>query len=409
MPVTFKISPRAFEIGEAKIVALGTYDQFRQNFVNLNKPKTKTEVLSEQITEWSQKAASEGYEKYQQNRQRDGVTLIAVPIRSRDEKERIALARIVEKENLRNRIYQKFNPEVIKKVTGMTEDHEIIEFMVFCDFDDQYVLDVNEYTLMEQIALRYELFKRKKRGRAIRGKPGKFENDDPNNPNGIIILMETLTRPSYKDIEAAALRMAGLVHHTPVLTSSAINEMTGLEAYFKCENFQKVGAFKYRGATNAILSLSDEQAARGVATHSSGNHAAALALAARKRGIPCYVAMPENAPQVKIEAVRHYGAEITFCEPTLQSREDTLKDIIRRTGAVFIHPFDNFDVISGQGTAAKEFLEEVPGLDILLVPVGGGGLLSGSSIAAKSIKPGILVYGCEPANADDAFRSFHSG
>jgi threonine dehydratase len=221
--------------------------------------------------------------------------------------------------------------------------------------------------------------------------------------------METLTRPSFKDIESAAIRMAGLVHHTPVLTSSAINEMTGLEAYFKCENFQKVGAFKYRGATNAILSLSPEQAARGVATHSSGNHAAALALAARNRGIPCYVAMPENAPQVKIEAVRHYGAEITFCEPTLQSREDTLKEIVRRTGAVFIHPFDNFNVICGQGTAAKEFLEEVPGLDVLLVPVGGGGLLSGSSIAAKSLKPGILVYGCEPANADDAFRSFHSG
>ena len=200
-----------------------------------------------------------------------------------------------------------------------------------------------------------------------------------------------------------------LMHHTPVLTSSAINEMTGLEAFFKCENFQKVGAFKYRGATNAVLSLTDEQAARGVATHSSGNHAAALALAARKRGIPCYVAMPENAPKVKIEAVKHYGAEITFCEPTLQSREDTLKEIIRKTGAVFIHPFDNFDVICGQGTAAKEFLEEVPGLDILLVPVGGGGLLSGSSIAAKSIKPDILVYGCEPANADDACRSFHSG
>ncbi len=221
--------------------------------------------------------------------------------------------------------------------------------------------------------------------------------------------METITRPSYKDIETAAIRMAGLVHHTPVLTSSAINEMTGVEAYFKCENFQKVGAFKYRGATNAVLALSDEQSARGVATHSSGNHAAALALAARRKGIPCYVAMPENAPRVKIEAVRHYGAEITFCEPTLQSREDTLKEIIRKTGAVFIHPFDNFNVISGQGTAAKEFLEEIPALDILLVPVGGGGLLSGSSIAAKSIKPGILVYGCEPANADDAYRSFHSG
>jgi len=199
------------------------------------------------------------------------------------------------------------------------------------------------------------------------------------------------------------------VHRTPVLTSSAINGMAGLDAYFKCENFQKAGAFKYRGATNAVLSLTDEQASRGVATHSSGNHAAALALAARKKGIPCYVAMPENAPKVKIEAVRHYGAEITFCESTLQSREDTLKEIIRKTGAVFIHPFDNFDVISGQGTAAKEFLEEVPELDILLVPVGGGGLLSGSSIAARSVKPQILVYGCEPANADDACRSFHSG
>ncbi len=221
--------------------------------------------------------------------------------------------------------------------------------------------------------------------------------------------METLNKPSYKDIQTAAMRLSGLVHHTPVLTSSAINEMTGLEAFFKCENFQKVGAFKYRGATNAVLSLTDEQASRGVATHSSGNHAAALALAARKRGIPCYVAMPENAPVVKIEAVKHYGAEITFCEPTLQSREDTLNEIIRKTGAVFIHPFDNFDVICGQGTAAKEFLEEVPGLDILLVPVGGGGLLSGSSIAAKSIKPDILVYGCEPVNADDACRSFHSG
>jgi hypothetical protein len=181
--VTFKISPRAFEIGEAKIVALGTYDQFRQNFVNLDKPKTKTEVLSEQITEWSQQAGREGYDKYQQNRQRDGVTLIAVPIRSRDERERIALAQIEEKENFRNRIYQKFNPEVIKKVTGMTEDHEIIEFMVFCDFDDQYVLDVNEYTLMEQIALRYELFMKKKRAEQSVESPVNLKSDNPGNPN----------------------------------------------------------------------------------------------------------------------------------------------------------------------------------------------------------------------------------
>jgi hypothetical protein len=163
MPVTFIISPRAFEIGEAKIVALGTYDQFRQNFVSLDKPKTKTEELTEKIADWSQKAASEGYQRYQENLMRDGGNLLTVPIRSRDEKERIALNKIKESENIRNRIYEKFNPEVVKKVTGITKDHEIIEFMVFCDFADQYILDVNEYTLMEQIAIRYELFRKKKR------------------------------------------------------------------------------------------------------------------------------------------------------------------------------------------------------------------------------------------------------
>jgi len=183
MPVTFMISPRAFEIGEAKIVALGTYDEFRQNFVNLNKPKTQTEELTEQIDEWSQKAASEGYQRYQENLMRDGGNLISIPIRSRDEKERIALARIMESENVRNRVYQKFNPEVIKKVTGITEDSEIIEFMVFCDFADQYVLDVNDYTLMEQIALRYEQFKRKKKAEQSGENPVNLK-DDLNNPNG---------------------------------------------------------------------------------------------------------------------------------------------------------------------------------------------------------------------------------
>jgi hypothetical protein len=181
-PVTLIVSPRAFEIGEAKIVALGTYDQFRQNFVGLNKPKTQTEQLSDRLAEWSQKAGREGYEKYQQNRVHDGVTLLTVPIRSRDEKERIALARIMEKENVRNRIYEKFNPEVVKKVTGMTEDNEIVEFMVFCDFADQYVLDVNQYTLMEQIALRYELFKKKKRAEQSDENPVNLK-DDPDNPN----------------------------------------------------------------------------------------------------------------------------------------------------------------------------------------------------------------------------------
>jgi len=221
--------------------------------------------------------------------------------------------------------------------------------------------------------------------------------------------METVQLPSFKDIQSAHMRISARIHRTPVLTSASIDEMTGVHAFFKCENFQKVGAFKYRGATNAVMSLTDEQALRGVATHSSGNHAAALALAARNRGIRCYVAMPVTAPKSKIEAVKQYGAEITFCEPTLDSREETLNGIVRQTGAAFIHPYDNFNVISGQGTAAKEFLEDSPGLEILLVPVGGGGLLSGSVLAAKAIQPRIRVFGCEPVNADDACRSFHSG
>jgi len=177
MPVTFRISPRAFEIGEAKIVALGTYDQFRQNFMNLDKPKTKTDELKEQIADWSQKAASEGYQRYQENMMRDGGNLLSVPIRSRDEKERTALAKIMESENIRNRIYEKFNPEVVKKVTGIKEDHEIIEFIVFCDFADQYILDVNQYTLMEQIALRYELFRKKKKAEQSGENPVNLNND----------------------------------------------------------------------------------------------------------------------------------------------------------------------------------------------------------------------------------------
>jgi threonine dehydratase len=215
--------------------------------------------------------------------------------------------------------------------------------------------------------------------------------------------------PVFKNIKEAHNRIAPFIHRTPVLTSSGINELTGMSVFFKCENFQKVGAFKYRGATNAVLSLSVTESEKGVATHSSGNHAAALALAAGIRGIRCYVVMPYTAPKPKIEAVKHYGAEITFCEPTLQSREETLKTIIEKTGATMIHPFDNFMVICGQGTAAREFLEDEPALDLLFVPVGGGGLLSGSALAAKSIRPEIKVFGCEPANADDACRSFKSG
>ncbi len=217
------------------------------------------------------------------------------------------------------------------------------------------------------------------------------------------------TIPDFSDIVRAHRLIASRIHRTPVLTSHSINELTGAEVYFKCENFQKVGAFKFRGATHAVLCLTDEEARRGVATHSSGNHAAALALAARDRGIPCYVAMPENAPKSKIEAVRNYGAEITFCRPTLASREETLQGIVHATGAAFIHPYDNFNVICGQGTAARELLEDQPRLEVLLAPVGGGGLLSGTSISARAMAPGIRVIGCEPANADDASRSFHSG
>jgi threonine dehydratase len=218
-----------------------------------------------------------------------------------------------------------------------------------------------------------------------------------------------MTIPTFNDIQAAHIRIQKQIHRTPVLTSQSINAISGSELFFKCENFQKVGAFKYRGAVNAVLSLTDEEARNGVATHSSGNHAAALALAAQIRGISCYVAMPHTAPPVKKEAVKGYGAVITFCEPTLESREQTLEGILKQTGATFIHPFNYLPVICGQGTAAKEFLEEEPDLEALLVPVGGGGILSGSAISAKAINPDIKVYGCEPLNADDACRSFHSG
>lgn len=215
--------------------------------------------------------------------------------------------------------------------------------------------------------------------------------------------------PVYKDVEQAHQRIKGYIHHTPVLSSSGINEISGTSIVFKCENFQKVGAFKFRGATNAVFSLSGDEALHGVATHSSGNHAAALALAAARRGIRCHVVMPRTAPLPKVEAVKHYGAAITFCEPTLQSREETLTMVMAETGAFLVHPYDNFNVICGQATAAKELLEETPDLDFVLAPVGGGGLLSGTSLSVKSVNPAVRVYGCEPAGADDAYRSFKSG
>lgn len=214
---------------------------------------------------------------------------------------------------------------------------------------------------------------------------------------------------TFKEIQQAADRIRGKVHRTPVLTSTAVNELTGASLYFKCENFQKVGAFKMRGATNAVFSLKEEEAARGVATHSSGNHAQALALAARSRGIPAFVVMPSSAPEIKRRAVAGYGAEIITCEPTLAARESTLEKVVDRTGAIFIHPYDNENIIAGQGTAAMEMLEEVPGLDIVMAPVGGGGLLSGTAIATAAMAPGARIIAGEPMGADDAARSLLAG
>jgi len=215
--------------------------------------------------------------------------------------------------------------------------------------------------------------------------------------------------PSLEDIRRAHERIEPFIHRTPVLTSATINRIAGGEVFFKCENFQKAGAFKIRGACNAVFSLSDDEAKRGVATHSSGNHAAALALAARWRGIPAYVVMPENASHVKKLAVAGYGAEIIFCRPTLEARERTLAEVVARTGAAFVHPYNDLRVIAGQGTAAIELCEQVQKLDVVVAPVGGGGLLSGTAIAISLGCPAAEVIGAEPERADDAYQSFRSG
>jgi threonine dehydratase len=215
--------------------------------------------------------------------------------------------------------------------------------------------------------------------------------------------------PTLDDIRRAAERIEPYAHRTPVLTCAALDERLGAKLFLKCENFQKVGAFKFRGAANAVFSLAEGAAARGAATHSSGNHAQALALAARVRGIPAHIVMPDNAPAVKKAAVAGYGGRITFCEPTLQARESALERVVRETGAEIVHPYNDDRVIAGQGTAALELLEDVPDLDAVLVPVGGGGLLSGTAIAARSLKPAIRVIAAEPAGADDAFRSLQAG
>ncbi len=219
----------------------------------------------------------------------------------------------------------------------------------------------------------------------------------------------TMDLPDVADIRAAHARIASHVHRTPVLTCSSLDELVGARLYFKCENFQKVGAFKARGACNAVFSLTDEAAARGVVTHSSGNHGAALAYAAQRRGIPAYVVMPENAARVKQANVARFGATIRLCAPTQTAREQACADVQQETGATLVHPYDDPRVIAGQGTAALELLEDLPDLDAIIAPVGGGGLISGTSIAAAATRPGITIYGAEPAGADDAARGFASG
>ncbi|MCI0608560.1 MAG: pyridoxal-phosphate dependent enzyme [Anaerolineae bacterium] len=215
--------------------------------------------------------------------------------------------------------------------------------------------------------------------------------------------------PTLNEIREAAKRIKPYAHRTPVLTNESLNRLVNAQVYLKCENFQKVGAFKFRGACNAVFSLSDEEASYGVSTHSSGNHAQALALAAKLRGVPAYIVMPENAPKVKKEAVAGYGGRITYCKPTLEARESTLAHIAQETGSTVIHPYDNERVIAGQGTAALELLEDVPDLDVMIAPVGGGGLLSGTAIASTEMKKGIRVIAGEPEMADDAFRAMKAG
>jgi threonine dehydratase len=216
-------------------------------------------------------------------------------------------------------------------------------------------------------------------------------------------------QPTLDDIRRAAERIRPYAHRTPVLTCASLDRETGAHVFLKCENLQKVGAFKFRGAANAVFSLSEAETAHGVATHSSGNHAQALALAARLRGLPAIIVMPRTAPAVKKAAVAGYGARIVFCEPTLAAREAALDEVVAATGAHVVHPYDDDRVIAGQGTAALELLEEIPDLDIVMTPVGGGGLLSGTSIAVAALDPRVRTIGAEPEMADDAWQSLQAG
>ncbi|MBK1635138.1 beta-hydroxyaspartate dehydratase BhcB [Rhodovulum adriaticum] len=215
--------------------------------------------------------------------------------------------------------------------------------------------------------------------------------------------------PTFDDVVAAHRRIAPYIHRTPVLTSSYFNELTGAELFFKCENFQKAGAFKVRGACNAVFGLDDDKAKKGVATHSSGNHALSLSYAAGRRGIPCHVVMPRTAPEAKKAAVRGYGGQITECEPSTTSREAVFAEVQERTGAEFVHPYNDLRVIAGQGTCSRELMEQTDGLDAVIAPIGGGGMISGCCLTLSNIAPDVQIYAAEPEQADDACRSLKAG
>ncbi|WP_238368679.1 beta-hydroxyaspartate dehydratase BhcB [Mesobacterium pallidum] len=215
--------------------------------------------------------------------------------------------------------------------------------------------------------------------------------------------------PTYDDMLAAHERIKPYIRRTPIRTSDCLNEIAGCELYFKCENFQEPGAFKVRGAANAVFGLDDEQAKKGVATHSSGNHASCLSYAAMKRGIPCNVVMPRTAPQAKMDTVRRYGGRITECAPSTSSREATFAQVQAATGGDFVHPYNDPRVIAGQGTCAREFIEQADGLDMVVAPIGGGGMISGTCLPLSTLAPETRVIAAEPEQADDAFRSFKAG
>ena len=215
--------------------------------------------------------------------------------------------------------------------------------------------------------------------------------------------------PTLDDMLVARARIAPHIHRTPVLTSRFLNELTGAELFFKCENLQKAGAFKARGASNAVFGLSDDQAARGVATHSSGNHGTCLSYAAGRRGIPCTVVMPRTAPQAKKDAVRGYGGRVVECEPSTSSREAVFAEVVAATGAEFVHPYNDWRVIAGQATCSAELIEQVEGLDAVVAPIGGGGMISGTCLTLSNLAPGVKIYAAEPEQADDAYRSFKAG